>query len=181
MCEKWRETTFHKAGQENGNVRWNAAFWKTVQDSAVTYRHSVGELRQGGIDRRWNVKFIGSAQLSPKREKAHCWLSQQAFPAFHKAFAQQWSNGGQKSGTLNTQYPCGKILQTKAVHHSSRFCPDHRLHGWPLSQMLLLPGRDLATSHWFACKSDRRWDKRHRAPGRDWNSLAHLWNTHHFK
>ena len=27
-------------------------FEKTVQDSAVTYRHSVGELRQGGVDRR---------------------------------------------------------------------------------------------------------------------------------
>ena len=42
----------------------------------------VGELRQDGIDRRRNVKFVGSVQLSPKREKAHCWLSQQAFRHF---------------------------------------------------------------------------------------------------
>ena len=27
-------------------------FEKTIQDSAVTYRHSVGELRQDGVDRR---------------------------------------------------------------------------------------------------------------------------------
>ena len=48
----------------------------------------VGELRQDGIDRRRNVKFVGSVQLSPKREKARCWLSQQAFPAFYSATAQ---------------------------------------------------------------------------------------------
>lgn len=52
MCKKRRETTFYKAGQENRNGRCNAAFWKSIQDSAVTYRHSVGELRQDGIDRR---------------------------------------------------------------------------------------------------------------------------------
>ena len=47
MCKKRRETTFYKAGQENRNGRCNAAFWKSIQDSAVTYRHSVGELRRG--------------------------------------------------------------------------------------------------------------------------------------
>ena len=52
MCEKRHETTIHKAGQEDKNKRWNDAFWKAIQDSAVTYRHSVGELRQDGIDRR---------------------------------------------------------------------------------------------------------------------------------
>ena len=36
----------------------------------------VGELRQGGIDWRWNVNYVGSAQWPPKQEKAHCWLSQ---------------------------------------------------------------------------------------------------------
>ena len=36
----------------------------------------VGELRQGGIDWRWNVNYVGSAQWTPKQEKAHCWLSQ---------------------------------------------------------------------------------------------------------
>ena len=76
MCKKRRETTFYKAGQENRNGRCNAAFWKSIQDSAVTYRHSVGELRQGGIDWRWNVNYVGSAQWPPKQEKAHCWLSQ---------------------------------------------------------------------------------------------------------
>ena len=76
MCKKRRETTFYKAGQENRNGRCNAAFWKSIQDSAVTYRHSVGELRQGGIDWRWNVNYVGSAQLPMKPEKAHCWLSQ---------------------------------------------------------------------------------------------------------
>lgn len=75
MCKKRRETTFYKARQENRNRRCDAAFWKSIQDSAVTYRHSVGELRQDGIDRRRNVKFVGSVQLSPKREKAHCWLA----------------------------------------------------------------------------------------------------------
>ena len=48
----------------------------------------VGELRQSGIDWRWNVNFVGSAQLPQSAEKTHCWLSQQAFPAFHKAVAQ---------------------------------------------------------------------------------------------
>ena len=42
----------------------------------------VGELRQGGIDWRWNVNYVGFAQWPPKQEKARCWLSQQAFPAF---------------------------------------------------------------------------------------------------
>ena len=42
----------------------------------------VGELRQGGVNRRGNVNFVGSAHLPPKQEKAHCWLSQQAFSAF---------------------------------------------------------------------------------------------------
>ena len=42
----------------------------------------VGELRQDSTDWRWNVKFIGSAHLPPKQEKACCRLSQQAFPAF---------------------------------------------------------------------------------------------------
>ena len=82
MCKKRRETTFYKAGQENRNGRCNAAFWKSIQDSAVTYRHSVGELRQDGIDWRWNVNFVCSAHLPPKQEKARCWLSQQAFSAF---------------------------------------------------------------------------------------------------
>ena len=76
MCKKRHETTFYKAGQENRNGRCNAAFWKSIQDSAVTYRHSVGELRQGGIDWRWNVNYVGFAQWPPKQEKAHCWLSQ---------------------------------------------------------------------------------------------------------
>ena len=52
MCKKRREATFRKAGQEDKNKRWNDAFWKAIPDSAVTYRHSVGELRQDGIDRR---------------------------------------------------------------------------------------------------------------------------------
>lgn len=63
MCKKRRETTFYKAGQENRNGRCNAAFWKSIQDSAVTYRHSVGELRHGSIDRRYTVNFVGSASL----------------------------------------------------------------------------------------------------------------------
>ena len=63
----------------------------------------AGELRQGGIDWRWNVKFIGSAHRPLKQEKARCWLSQQAFPAFHKAFAQQWSNGGQAWRGIKTE------------------------------------------------------------------------------
>lgn len=46
MCKKRREATFYKAGQESRNGRCNAAFWKSIQDSAVTYRHSVGVLRQ---------------------------------------------------------------------------------------------------------------------------------------
>ena len=62
MCEKRHETTIHKAGQEDKNKRWNDAFWKAIQDSAVTYRHSVGELRQDCIDRRYTVNFVGSAQ-----------------------------------------------------------------------------------------------------------------------
>lgn len=41
-------------------------FCETVLDSVVTYRHSVGELRQGSIDRRYTVNFVGSAQLTPK-------------------------------------------------------------------------------------------------------------------
>lgn len=52
MCKKRRETTFYKARQENRNGRCNAAFWKSIQDSAVTYRHSVGELRQARTDQR---------------------------------------------------------------------------------------------------------------------------------
>lgn len=44
--------------------------------SVVTYRYSVGELRQGGIDWRCNVNYVCSAQWPPKQEKAHCWLSQ---------------------------------------------------------------------------------------------------------
>ena len=48
----------------------------------------VGELRQGGIDWRQNVNFVDSTQLHPKQEKAHCWLLQQAFPAFYSATAQ---------------------------------------------------------------------------------------------
>ena len=48
----------------------------------------VGELRQGGVNRRGNVNFVGYAHLPPKQEKAHCWLSQQAFPAFYSAAAQ---------------------------------------------------------------------------------------------
>ena len=63
-------------------------FEKTIQDSAVTYRHSVGELRQDGIDWRWNANFVGSAHLPPKQEKACCWLSQQAFPVFRGVVAQ---------------------------------------------------------------------------------------------
>lgn len=52
MCKKRRETTFRKAGQEDKNKRWNDAFWETIQDSAVAYRHSVGKLRQDGVNRR---------------------------------------------------------------------------------------------------------------------------------
>ena len=52
MCKKRRETTFRKAGQEDKNKRWNDAFWKAIQDSVVTYRHSVGELRQARTDQR---------------------------------------------------------------------------------------------------------------------------------
>ena len=52
MYEKRHETAIHKAGQEDENKRWNGTFWKAVQDSAVTYRHSVGELRHGNVDRR---------------------------------------------------------------------------------------------------------------------------------
>lgn len=52
MCKKRRETTFRKAGKEDKNKRWNDVFRETIQDSAVTYRHSVGELRHGSIDWR---------------------------------------------------------------------------------------------------------------------------------
>jgi len=34
------------------------------------------------------VNFVGSAHLPLKQEKARCWLSQQAFPAFYSATAQ---------------------------------------------------------------------------------------------
>ena len=88
MCKKRRETTFRKAGQEDKNKRWNDAFLETIQDSAVTYRHSVGELRHGSIDRRYTVNFVGSAHLPPKQEKACCRLSQQAFSVFYSATAQ---------------------------------------------------------------------------------------------
>ena len=54
-------------------------FGKPMPASVVTYRHSVGELRQGSVTGRRNVNFVGSAQLTQKQEKAHCWLSQQAF------------------------------------------------------------------------------------------------------
>lgn len=63
-------------------------FNKSVLDSVVTYRHSVGELRHGSIDRRYTVNFVGSAHLPPKQEKACCRLSQQAFSAFYSATAQ---------------------------------------------------------------------------------------------
>ena len=88
MCKKRCETTFRITGQEDKNKRWNDEFWEAVQDSAVTYRHSVGELRQDGIDWRWNVNFVGYAHLPPKQEKACCWLSQQALSAFYGAAAQ---------------------------------------------------------------------------------------------
>lgn len=52
MCKKRRETTCRKAGQEDKNKRWSDAFLKAIQDGAVTYRHSVRELRQDGIDWR---------------------------------------------------------------------------------------------------------------------------------
>ena len=52
MCKKRRETTFRKAGKEDKNKRWNDVFRETIQDSAVTYRHSVGELRQARTDQR---------------------------------------------------------------------------------------------------------------------------------
>ena len=42
----------------------------------------VGELRHGSATRRRNVNSVGSAQRFPKQEKAHCWLSQQAFRCF---------------------------------------------------------------------------------------------------
>ena len=48
----------------------------------------VGELRQDGVNGRWNVNFVGPAPLPPKQEKARCWLSQQAFPTFLGATAQ---------------------------------------------------------------------------------------------
>lgn len=48
----------------------------------------IGELRQDGIDWRWNVNFVGSAHLPPKQEKARWWLSQQAFSAFWYVIAQ---------------------------------------------------------------------------------------------
>ena len=92
-------------------------FKKTIQDSAVTYRHSVGELRQGGIARRRNVKFVGSVQLSPKREKAYCWLSQQAF----RHFTVQLHSSGQmvvKNRGHATRRPPRRILRTKAAQRS---------------------------------------------------------------
>lgn len=52
MCKKRCETTFRITGQEDKNKRWNDEFLEAMQDSAVTYRHSVGELRQDGVDRR---------------------------------------------------------------------------------------------------------------------------------
>ena len=70
MCKKRCETTFRITGQEDKNKRWNDEFWEAMQDSAVTYRHSVGELRQDGVDRRCSVNFVGSAQLHLKLEKA---------------------------------------------------------------------------------------------------------------
>ena len=48
----------------------------------------VGELRQGSVDWRYTVNFVGSAHLPPKQEKACCRLSQQAFSAFYSATAQ---------------------------------------------------------------------------------------------
>ena len=63
----------------------------------------VGELRQDGIDRRYNVNFVGCAHLPPKQEKARCWLSQQAFPTFCRTTAQQWSNGGQSSSGISAK------------------------------------------------------------------------------
>ena len=63
MCKKRRETTFYKVGQENRNGRCNAAFWKSIQDSAVTYRHSVGELRRGTQFDDTLRFFVGSAPL----------------------------------------------------------------------------------------------------------------------
>ena len=51
-------------------MRWHDVFLENaVELSLADYRHSVGELRQDGIDRRWNVKFVGSAHLPPKKKK----------------------------------------------------------------------------------------------------------------
>ena len=61
MCEKRRETTFYKARQENRNGRCNAAFLKPIQDSAVTYRYSVGELRRSTQFDDALRFFVGSA------------------------------------------------------------------------------------------------------------------------
>lgn len=63
MCKKRREATFYKAGQESRNGRCNAAFWKSIQDSAVTYRHSVGELRHSAQFDDILHFFVGSALL----------------------------------------------------------------------------------------------------------------------
>ena len=106
-----------KLGKKTEMCDGTMNFEKTIQDSAVTYRHSVGELRQGGIDWRRNVKFVGSVQLSPKREKAHCWLSQQAF----RHFTVRLHSSGQmvvKNRGHATRRAPRRILRTKAAQRS---------------------------------------------------------------
>ncbi len=59
---------------------------------------ATGRIRTSGLPGRRTTtrqrkqtrkrKFVGSAYLPPKQEKARCWLSQQAFPAFYSATAQ---------------------------------------------------------------------------------------------
>ena len=63
MCKKRCETTFRITGQEDKNKRWNDEFWEAMQDSAVTYRHSVGELRRGTQFDDTLRFFVGSALL----------------------------------------------------------------------------------------------------------------------
>ena len=64
----------------------------------MRFSGATGRIRTSGLPGRrttagWRKqtlkrKFVGSAHLPPKQEKARCWLSQQAFSVFCGAAAQ---------------------------------------------------------------------------------------------
>lgn len=77
----WNQALYRQAeGKKRTMTR--CILGKPMPASVVTYRHSVGELRQARTDQRWSVNFVGSAQLRPKQENACWWLSQRAFRCF---------------------------------------------------------------------------------------------------